>query len=340
MHNKILITGGAGYIGSHTTLALLQEGYQVVVLDNLSNGSIESLRRISRITGSAPIFIEGDIRDKNLLDRIFSEHKISATIHFAGLKSVGQSVSHPSLYYDNNVYGSLTLLEAMRSAGIFKFIFSSSAAVYGDSADMPLIESAQIMQPTSPYGRSKLIVEDMLRDFSLANPLWNIAILRYFNPVGAHSSGLIGEDSKGVPSNLLPCIGQVAGGRLPELVIYGDDYPTPDGTGIRDYIHVMDLAEGHLRALGALGSFDGAQVWNLGGGVGFSVMDMLQAFEAEIGRRIPYRIAARRPGDIAVCYADPTKAIKDLGWRTLRHLPEMIGDTWRWQSMNPFGFAN
>lgn len=335
---KILVTGGAGYIGSHTTLLLLQAGFDVVVLDNLCNSSAESLSRVARITGRSPTFVQGDIRDKALLQRLFAEHAIQAVLHFAGLKAVGESVSQPLRYYDNNMHGSQVLLQAMAEAGVFNFVFSSSATVYGEPAQMPISEACPVGQPTNPYGRSKLMVEDMLRDLALSDPRWRIAILRYFNPVGAHESGLIGEDPNGIPNNLLPYIAQVAVGKLPELAVFGNDYPTPDGTGVRDYIHVMDLADGHLRALDALQTRTGAHVWNLGTGQGYSVLDMVRAFEVASGRPVPYRIVPRRPGDIATCYADPSKAERELGRRAVRGLPEMMRDAWRWQSMNPDGY--
>lgn len=335
---KILVTGGLGYIGSHTTLALLQAGYEVVVLDNRSNGSITSMERVAHLTGKVPIFIEGDIRDSLLLERLFAQNIIGAVLHFAGLKAVGESVADPLRYYDNNVHGSQVLLQAMAAAGLFRFVFSSSATVYGEAEQMPVSETCPTGQPTNPYGRSKLMVEDILRDLATADPRWRISILRYFNPVGAHESGLLGEDPNGIPNNLLPYIAQVAVGKLPELAVFGNDYPTPDGTGVRDYIHVMDLAEGHLRALETLKNRTGAHVWNLGTGCGCSVLDMVLAFEAASGKPVPYRISPRRPGDIASCYANPAKAELELGWKAKRGLDEMMRDAWRWQSMNPNGY--
>ena len=334
----ILLTGGAGYIGSHTTLALLQAGYEVVVLDNLCNSSPESLKRVAQLAGREPALVEGDIRDRAALDRVFTNHAIDAVLHFAGLKAVGESVAQPLSYYDNNVHGSQVLLQACADAGVFNFVFSSSATVYGEPAQMPISEACPVGQPTNPYGRSKLVVEDMLRDVAASDPRWLIAILRYFNPVGAHESGLIGEDPNGIPNNLLPYIAQVAMGKLPELAVFGNDYPTSDGTGVRDYIHVVDLAEGHLRALEALLTRTGAHVWNLGTGQGYSVLDMVRAFEAASGKPVPYRVAPRRPGDIATCYADPAKAERELGWKARRGLDEMMRDAWRWQSMNPNGY--
>lgn len=334
----LLVTGGAGYIGSHTTLALLQAGYQVVVLDNLCNSSAESLKRVAHLAGRGPVFVQGDIRDRAVLDRLFTEHAIDAVLHFAGLKAVGESVAQPLRYYDNNVHGSQVLLNACADAGVFNFVFSSSATVYGEPAQMPIHEACPVGQPTNPYGRSKLIVEDILRDIAVSNPLWRIAILRYFNPAGAHESGLMGEDPNGIPNNLLPYISKVAAGKLPELAVFGNDYPTPDGTGVRDYIHVLDLAEGHLRALVALQTFKGPNVWNLGTGKGYSVLEMVRAFEAACGKSVPYRVAPRRSGDIAICYADPAKAEHELGWKAERGLDEMMRDAWRWQSMNPDGY--
>ena len=335
---KLLVTGGAGYIGSHTTLSLLQADFEVVVLDNLSNSSVESLSRVEKITGRAVTFIQGDIRDSALLGRIFSEHTVIAVFHFAGLKAVGESVSQPLRYYDNNVHGSEVLLQAMGDAGVYSFVFSSSATVYGEPTHMPISESCPVGQPTNPYGRSKLMVEDILRDLAVSDPRWRIAILRYFNPVGAHESGLIGEDPNGIPNNLLPYISQVALGNIPELAVFGSEYPTHDGTGVRDYIHVVDLAEGHLQALKALETRVGAHVWNLGTGKGYSVLDMVRAFELASGKSVPYRIAARRIGDIATCYADPTKSERELGWRAARGLSEMMRDAWLWQFSNPNGY--
>ncbi len=335
---SILVTGGAGFIGSHTTLALLLAGHEVIVLDNLSNSFINSLVRLQNIAGRAVTFVHGDIRDADLLSRVFAGHSIDSVLHFAGLKAVGESVSFPLRYYDNNVHGSRTLLHACADAGVFEVVFSSSATVYGEPAQMPISEACPISQPTNPYGRTKLMAEDMLRDLAASDPRWRIAILRYFNPVGAHESGQIGEDPNGTPNNLLPYISQVAVGKLPELAVFGNDYPTPDGTGVRDYIHVMDLAEGHLSALKALQTRTGVHVWNLGTGQGFSVLEMVRAFEAASGKAVRYRIAPRRPGDVASCYADPTKAERELGWIAQRGLDEMMRDAWRWQSMNPDGY--
>ncbi len=338
--SSILVTGGAGYIGSHTTLALLKAGHSVVVLDNLCNSSAESLKRVAQLAGRAPVFVQGDIRDRAVLDRLFAEHAIDAVLHFAGLKAVGESVAQPLRYYDNNVHGSQVLLQACTNTGVFNVVFSSSATVYGDPAEMPISEACSVAQPTNPYGRSKLIVEDMLRDVAASDLRWRIAILRYFNPVGAHESGLIGEDPKGIPNNLLPYIAQVAVGKLPQLAVFGNDYPTTDGTGIRDYIHVVDLAEGHLRALETLLTRTGAHVWNLGTGQGYSVLEMVRAFELASGKPVPHRVVPRRPGDIAICYADPAKAARELGWKARRGLDEMMRDAWRWQQQNPNGYQN
>lgn len=339
MTEKILVTGGAGYIGSHTTLALLEAGFEVVVLDNLCNSSAESLRRVERICGKAPLFIEGDIRNAELLDGLFREHRIAAVLHFAGLKAVGESVQKPLDYYENNVAGSVTLCQAMAAAGVFRLVFSSSATVYGEPTRMPIREDFPTGMPTNPYGRSKLMVEEVLRDLALSDPRWSIALLRYFNPVGAHESGLIGEDPNGIPNNLLPYVAQVAVGKLQELAVFGEDYPTRDGTGVRDYIHVVDLADGHLKALQAISAQSGVHIWNLGTGTGYSVLEMVRAFEEASGRPVPYRIAPRRPGDIAECWADPAKAARELGWKAERGLEAMMVDTWRWQAGNPQGYA-
>lgn len=336
---RILVTGGAGYIGSHTTLALLNAGYEVVVLDNLCNSSQESILRIEQIGGKSALFIEGDIRDRELLDDLFSTQQIDAVMHFAGLKAVGDSVQQPLDYYDNNVSGSLTLCQAMACAGVFRLVFSSSATVYGEPTQMPISEDFPTGAPTNPYGRSKLMVEELLKDLAHSDPRWSIALLRYFNPIGAHSSGLIGEDPNGTPNNLLPYVSQVAIGKLPQLSVFGNDYPTPDGTGIRDYIHVVDLAEGHLKALQAINQKTGVNIWNLGTGIGYSVLEMIRAFEQVSGQPIPYKIVDRRSGDIAECWADPAKAELELGWKTERGLQDMMADTWRWQSLNPQGYS-
>ncbi|MHA6964794.1 UDP-glucose 4-epimerase GalE [Zobellella denitrificans] len=334
----ILVTGGAGYIGSHTLVELLEAGQQVVVLDNLSNASAESLRRVARITGRKPLFVQGDVRDGVLLNRLFAEHAISAVVHFAGLKAVGQSVQQPLEYYDNNVNGTLVLVEAMRRAGVFRLVFSSSATVYGEPTRMPIREDVTVGCTTNPYGTSKLMVEQMLQDLARSDARWAIALLRYFNPVGAHESGLIGEDPNGIPNNLLPYIALVAVGRLERLSVFGNDYPTVDGTGVRDYIHVVDLALGHLKALERLAFHPGVSVYNLGTGQGYSVLQMIQAFEQASGRAVPYVVAPRRPGDVAECWADATKAREELCWMAERDLARMMADTWRWQKQNPQGY--
>jgi UDP-glucose 4-epimerase len=333
----ILVTGGAGYIGSHTVVELLVRGFDLLILDNLSNGSPKVIGRIEQITGKRPNLVVGDVRDSCLLKQLFLEYSIDSVIHFAGLKAVGESVAHPMRYYENNVVGSLALFQAMTEAGIHRLVFSSSATVYGDPPSVPIREDFPL-QATNPYGRSKLIIEDMLRDFSHADPRWRVALLRYFNPVGAHSSGLIGEDPQGVPSNLMPYVSQVAVGRRPELSIFGGDYPTHDGTGVRDYIHVVDLARGHLAALNALDRLVGAVPINLGTGRGYSVLDVLGAFERASGNKVPYRIVDRRPGDVATCYADPSVAKEVLGWSAEMDMAKMCEDSWRWQSNNPAGF--
>lgn len=340
MREKILVTGGAGYIGTHTTLALLEAGFDMVVLDNLRNSAEASLERVEQLSGKAPIFVEGDIRDRELLDRIFADHDIFAVLHFAGLKAVGESVREPLAYYSNNVTGSLTLCQAMTAAGVFRLVFSSSATVYGEPPEMPIREDFPTGVPTNPYGRTKLIVEEMLRDLAVSDPRWSIALLRYFNPIGAHESGLIGEDPHGIPNNLLPYIAKVASGALNELSVFGDDYPTRDGTGVRDYIHVVDLAEGHLKALQKISASSGVHVWNLGTGTGYSVLEIVKAFEQASGRSIPYQVTPRRPGDIAECWADPSKAERELGWKASRGLDSMMIDTWRWQSNNPKGYLS
>ncbi|MDC7689673.1 UDP-glucose 4-epimerase GalE [Vogesella indigofera] len=332
----ILVTGGAGYIGSHTCLQLLEAGSELVVLDNLSNSKPESLRRVQKLAGKSLQFVEGDIRDAAVLDAIFRQ-PIEAVIHFAGLKAVGESVDKPLEYYDNNVTGTLSLLAAMRRHGVRSLVFSSSATVYGDPISVPIHESFPL-SATNPYGRSKLMVEDILRDLNQAEPDWNVAILRYFNPVGAHESGQIGEDPSGIPNNLMPFISQVAIGQQAKLNVFGADYPTPDGTGVRDYIHVVDLAEGHLKALQTLQTQGGLITVNLGTGQGYSVLDMVKAFEIASGKAVPYEIIARRPGDIAACWADPSSALEILGWQAQKGLSQMCEDTWRWQSRNSAGY--
>ena len=335
--DTVLVTGGAGYIGSHTVLLLLEAGRRVLVLDNLSNSSRESLERVAAITGKRAEFVEGDIRDTALLDRLFQEHEIGSVIHFAGLKAVGESVAQPLRYYDCNVTGSLRLLEAMDRAGVRNLVFSSSATVYGDPASVPIREDFPL-SATNPYGATKLHIEDMLRDLHRADPRWSVALLRYFNPVGAHESGRIGEDPNGEPNNLMPYVAQVAVGKREQLRVFGDDYDTPDGTGVRDYIHVMDLAEGHLAALDALARDGGLITTNLGTGRGYSVLEMVRAFAAASGREVRYQIAERRPGDVASCYADPAHAKQVLGWEAKRGIDTMCADHWRWQSENPNGY--
>lgn len=334
----ILVTGGAGYIGSHTVLELLQTNQEVIIIDNLSNSSQESLKRVVEITGKECQFYQGDILDRSFLDSVFAKHQIDSVIHFAGLKAVGESVQKPISYYQNNVQGTLTLLEAMADAQVFKLVFSSSATVYGDPASLPIREDFPVGGTTNPYGTSKLMVEMVLQDVAKSDPRWSFAILRYFNPVGAHISGLIGEDPNGIPNNLLPYISQVGVGKLKELAVFGDDYDTSDGTGVRDYIHVVDLAIGHLKALTKIDASHGVNIYNLGTGNGYSVLEMVKAFEAASGQPIAYHISPRREGDIAACYAAPEKALDELNWKAERGLKEMMQDTWRWQSSNPDGY--
>ncbi|CAH9054636.1 UDP-glucose 4-epimerase [Pseudoalteromonas holothuriae] len=335
---SILVTGGAGYIGSHTLVELLQQGEDVIVVDNLSNASQESLTRVAQITGKTVSFHQGDILDKAFLDGVFARYDISQVIHFAGLKAVGESVVKPIEYYQANVQGTLTLLDAMRDAGVFKLVFSSSATVYGDPQSLPITEHFLVGGTTNPYGTSKLMVEMLLQDVAKSDERWAFAILRYFNPVGAHESGLIGEDPNGIPNNLLPYIAQVAVGKLEQLGVFGDDYDTVDGTGVRDYIHVVDLAVGHLKALDKLATHTGTHIYNLGTGNGYSVLQMVSAFEKASGKSVPYQIKPRRGGDIAACYAAPQKAEQELGWQAQRGLDDMMQDTWRWQSNNPNGY--
>lgn len=334
----ILITGGAGYIGTHTCVELLNAGHEVVVVDNLSNSRIEALQRVERITGKTVPYVLADVNDRTALREVFNTFPIEAVIHFAGLKAVGESVQVPLRYYFNNVSGSLTLFETMAEFGVKRLVFSSSATVYGDPHTVPIREDFPL-DATNPYGRTKLMVEDMLRDLALSDPEWRIALLRYFNPVGAHESGLIGEDPNGIPNNLMPFVSQVAVGRREELLVFGNDYPTPDGTGVRDYIHVVDLAAGHLAALETLDSQKKTLTVNLGTGRGYSVLDVVQAFEKASARAVPFRIAERRLGDIASCYADSALAAELMGWLAVRDLDTMCRDAWRWQSMNPQGYA-
>ena len=333
----ILVTGGAGYIGSHTTVELLQAGYDVVVVDNFCNSHPEVLNRIQALTGKSPVFYEADVRDADALTHIFQQHEIKSVIHFAGLKAVGESTRLPLKYYQNNIAATLTLCDVMQQHNVFDLVFSSSATVYGDPHAVPINESFPL-SATNPYGRSKLMVEEILRDVSKADPRWGIVLLRYFNPVGAHPSGSMGEDPNGIPNNLLPFISQVAIGRRAELSVFGNDYATPDGTGVRDYIHVVDLAIGHIKAIERIKRERGVLTYNLGTGNGYSVLDMVKAFEQASDIAIAYKIVDRRPGDIAECWADPTYAATDLGWKAERGLQEMMQDTWRWQSKNPNGY--
>lgn len=333
----ILVTGGAGYIGSHTVVELLAKGNELLILDNFSNSSPKVLERIETISGRRPLLLEGDIRDRDALKAVFAAHPITAVIHFAGLKAVGESVEQPLSYYDNNVVGSLRLFEAMAEANVKTLVFSSSATVYGDPHTVPIREDFPL-QATNPYGRTKLHIEEMLRDIARSDPAWRIALLRYFNPVGAHPSGLIGENPRGIPNNLMPYVTQVAVGRRPKLGVFGNDYPTPDGTGVRDYIHVVDLARGHLAALDALAREAGMMTVNLGTGQGYSVLDVVKAFEKASGRPVPYEFLPRRAGDVASCYADPALAISQLGWRAEYCLDDMCRDAWRWQEGNPEGY--
>ncbi|MET1253585.1 UDP-glucose 4-epimerase GalE [Aliikangiella maris] len=337
MSGKILVTGGTGYIGSHTTLLLLEAGYQVVVVDNLSNSSLESLRRVEKLTGKSVTFYKADIRDSDKLSIIFQEHQIEGVIHFAGLKAVGESTQIPLEYYEQNVYGTLSLLKVMQRFSCFNIVFSSSATVYGDPASVPITEDFPT-SATNPYGRSKLYIEEILRDLSLSNEQWHIILLRYFNPIGAHESGQIGEDPQGIPNNLMPYISQVAVGKREKLSIFGNDYSTVDGTGVRDYIHVMDLSDAHVKAIEKIKQLEGVSTFNLGTGNGYSVLQMVKAFEEGANKPVAYEIVARRPGDIAECWADPGLADKVLNWRATRGLNEMVADTWRWQSRNPNGY--
>ena len=333
---KVLLTGGAGYIGSHTIVEMCEAGHDVVVVDNLSNSSPRAIDRVEQIVGKKIPFYVADVSDEAAMDRIFAEQKIDAVVHFAGFKAVGESVRMPLAYYTNNIDSTFALLRAMKKADVRKLIFSSSATVYGTPEKCPITEDMHTGDCSNPYGWTKFMIEQILRDYTYANPEMQVILLRYFNPVGAHKSGRIGEMPNGIPNNLMPYITQVAVGKLPQLSIYGNDYPTPDGTGVRDYIHVVDLARGHVAALG----YDkaGVAVFNLGTGVGYSVLDMLNTFSRVNNVPVPYRIAARRPGDIAACYADPEKAQKELGWRAVHTLEDMVRDSWNWQSNNPNGY--
>jgi UDP-glucose 4-epimerase len=335
----IFITGGAGYIGTHACVELINAGHEVTVFDNFSNSQPETLARVERITGKKPYFVKGDIRDGSALAQALEKSGASAVIHFAGLKAVGESVEKPLSYYDNNVLGTLRLLEAMTKCGVKTLVFSSSATVYGDPQTLPLTEDHPLSS-TNPYGQTKLVIENMLRDLYRSDPTWRISILRYFNPVGAHASGLIGEDPQGTPNNLLPFVAQVAVGHREFLNVWGDDYNTPDGTGVRDYIHVVDLAIGHLKALERLRDHQECLAINLGTGIGYSVIDMIKAFEIASGKAIAFKVAKRRPGDVASCYADSSLALSTLGWRAQRSLEDMCKDGWRWQSNNPTGYSH
>ena len=335
---KILITGGAGYIGSHTALELLNKGYEVVVYDNLSNSCEESIKRVEELTGKKIRFYEGDVLDETALTAMFEAEKVDAVIHCAALKAVGESVQKPLEYYHNNITGTLSLMNVMNKVGVKNIVFSSSATVYVNPAVMPITEDCPKGQCTNPYGWTKSMMEQIMSDLQKADPEWNVILLRYFNPVGAHKSGRIGEDPKGIPNNLMPYISQVAVGKLEKLGVFGDDYDTPDGTGVRDYIHVVDLAIGHVKAIEYIFTNPGLDIINLGTGRGYSVLEMVNAFSKASGKDVPYEIKPRREGDIAMCYADPAKAAKVLGWKAERGLDEMCEDAWRWQSMNPNGF--
>ncbi len=332
----VLVTGGAGFIGSHTVVELLNEGFDVVVIDNLDNSSEESLARVEKITGKKPVFYQADVRDKAVLEEIFNKYSIDWVIHFAGLKAVGESVRKPLEYYDNNLVSTFHLLEVMREHGVKNFVFSSSATVYGVPEKLPLDEDCRL-STTNPYGTTKLMQEMILKDLYASDNEWNIALLRYFNPVGAHESGTIGEDPKGIPNNLMPYVAQVASGKLKQIGVFGNDYPTPDGTGVRDYIHVVDLAKGHVAAIKGLKE-GGVHIYNLGTGIGYSVLDMIHAFEKACGKTLPYEIKPRRAGDVAACYATSAKAEKELGWKAEYDLERMCADQWRWQKNNPNGY--
>ncbi len=336
---SILVAGGAGFIGSHTCVELLDAGYDVVVVDNLYNASPEALKRVEKITGKKVTFYEADILDRDALNKIFDAHDIEAVIHFAGYKAVGESVQKPIEYYHNNMTGTLVLCDVMRNHGVKNIVFSSSATVYGDPAQIPITENCPKGQPTNPYGWTKSMLEQVLTDIHTSDPEWNVILLRYFNPIGAHKSGLIGEDPKGIPNNLVPYVAQVAVGKREALGVFGNDYDTPDGTGVRDYIHVVDLAAGHVKAIEKLRQNPGVEIYNLGTGNGYSVLQVVAAFEKACGHAIPYEIKPRREGDIATCYCDPEKAKNDLGWVAKYGIDEMCEDSWRWQSTNPDGYA-
>ncbi|QSI20407.1 UDP-glucose 4-epimerase GalE [Proteus mirabilis] len=335
---KVLVTGGLGYIGSHTCVQMIKQGMQPIILDNLYNANPEVLNRIETITGTKPIFYVGDVRDSKILDTIFAEHKIASVIHFAGLKAVGESVQKPIEYYDNNVNGTLVLITSMQKAGVKSLIFSSSATVYGEPEHIPLTEEASVGNTNSPYGTSKYMVERILADLVVSDPMWSAALLRYFNPVGAHNSGLMSEDPNGIPINLTRFIAQIAVGRRPELTVFGGDYPTKDGKGVRDYIHVMNLADGHIAALEHVSQKAGLHTYNLGTGTGTSVFEVITAFEKAVGKPIPYKVAERRSGDIAEYWSSPNKAFTDLGWQAQYFVQDMVNDSWRWPSKNPNGY--
>ena len=335
----ILVTGGAGYIGSHTSLLLVEAGYEVVVVDNLSNSSIESLKRVEKLTGKAAIFYQVDVRDSNGLEEVFNQHQIDGVIHFAGLKAVGESTEIPLDYYDQNISGTITLLKVMKKCQCYNIVFSSSATVYGDPASVPITEDFPT-SATNPYGRTKLFIEEILRDVALSNDNWHVVLLRYFNPVGAHKSGLIGEQPQGIPNNLMPYLSQVAVGKREKLSVFGGDYPTVDGTGVRDYIHVMDLSDAHLKAIERIKSLSGTTTLNIGTGNGYSVLEMVKAFETSTGVTVAHEIVDRRAGDIAECWANASLAKQVIGWQAELDLEDMMQDTWRWQSNNPNGFSD
>ena len=335
---KILVTGGAGFIGSHTCVELIRSGYEPVIFDNLSNASEAVVDRIERITGTRPAFVKGDLLDADAVRAVFDAHAFRSVIHFAGLKAVGESVSKPLEYYHNNLTGTLQLLFAMREHGVKEIVFSSSATVYGDPAFVPITEECPLGDITNPYGETKAMIERILSDYAKSDPSLSVILLRYFNPIGAHESGLIGEDPKGIPNNLVPYVSRVAVGKLEKLHVFGDDYDTPDGTGVRDYIHVVDLAKGHIAALAHIGDEKGVRIYNLGTGQGYSVLEIVRAYEKACGHTIPYVIDPRRAGDIAVCYSDPAKAERELGWKAEYGIEEMCASSWKWQSMNPDGY--
>lgn len=337
---SILVTGGAGYIGLHTSIELLQAGYDIVIVDNFCNSKPESLNRIEELTGKKPKFYEVDILDREGLNKVFDENNIEAVIHFAGLKAVGESVEKPIEYYENNISGTLVLCDVMRKHNVKKIVFSSSATVYGMNNKVPFSEDMPTASATNPYGSTKLFIEQILSDIYVSDNEWSVALLRYFNPIGAHESGRIGEDPNGIPNNLMPYITQVAVGKRKELSVFGNDYDTHDGTGVRDYIHVVDLAKGHLKAVGKVLSSNGVEAYNLGTGIGYSVLDVVNSFEKASGQKVPYKIVERRAGDIATCYADATKALRELGWKAEKNLDDMCRDSWRWQKNNPNGYDN